>query len=258
MNIKAVKMVENSYRIGLDAGSTTLKLVVVDKTGDVVYKDYRRHHADVLNSLIDSLNALKSKFGDVDVAIKVTGSAGMGLSERYKIPFIQEVISATKVIEEKYPSVKTLIDIGGEDSKMIFFGKDMQPDIRMNGNCAGGTGAFLDQMAAILNVSVSELNDLAMNSTSVYPIASRCGVFSKTDIQNLIALNVKREDIASSIFNAVITQVISTLSRGCEVEPKLFLCGGPFAYIPYLYKVLKEKLSFSDEEIILSDHASCK
>ena len=249
-------MLENSYRIGLDAGSTTLKLVVVDKNGEVVYKDYRRHHADVLKSLIDSLEELRVKFGDVDIAIKVTGSAGMGLSERYNFPFIQEVISATKVIEEKYPSVKTLIDIGGEDSKMIFFGKDMQPDIRMNGNCAGGTGAFLDQMAAILNVSVSELNDLAMNSTSVYPIASRCGVFSKTDIQNLVALNVKREDIASSIFNAVVTQVISTLSRGCDVAPKLFLCGGPFAYIPYLYEVLKEKLSFSDEEIILSDHAS--
>lgn len=249
-------MVENSYRIGLDAGSTTLKLVVVDNEGEVVYKDYRRHHADVLNSLIGSLNDMKVKFGDVDVAMKVTGSAGMGLSERYKIPFIQEVISATKVIEEKFPSVKTLIDIGGEDSKMIFFGKGMQPDIRMNGNCAGGTGAFLDQMAAILNVSVADLNDLAIKSTCVYPIASRCGVFSKTDIQNLIALNVKREDIASSIFNAVITQVISTLSRGCDVAPKLFLCGGPFAYIPYLYEVLKEKLSFSDEEIILSENAS--
>lgn len=249
-------MLENQYRIGIDAGSTTLKLVVVDSSGDVVYKDYQRHHADVLNTLIYSLSLMRKKLGEVKVSIKVTGSAGMGLSERYDFSFIQEVVSATKVIEVKYPSVKTLIDIGGEDSKMIFFGKNMQPDIRMNGNCAGGTGAFLDQMAAILNLSVSELSDLAEKSTTIYPIASRCGVFSKTDIQNLIALNVKREDIASSIFNAVITQVISTLSRGCDIAPQLFLCGGPFAHIPYLYKILKEKLSLTESDIILSDHAS--
>ncbi|MCQ2191305.1 MAG: acyl-CoA dehydratase activase-related protein [Paludibacteraceae bacterium] len=244
-----------TYNIGLDAGSTTLKIVVTDANGDVVYSDYQRHHADIAHTLSVSLQKLKEQMGDVCVRFQVTGSAGMGLSERYHIPFTQEVVAATEVIERKFPQVRTLIDIGGEDSKIIFFNKNMQADMRMNGNCAGGTGAFIDQMAAILNVSTDQLNELALNSDTIYPIASRCGVFSKTDIQNLIALNVKREDIAASIFNAVATQVLSTLSRGCDILPKVFLCGGPFAFIPMLKNIVKEKLSLNDDDVILDEHA---
>ena len=243
-------------RIGLDAGSTTLKLVAVDGEGNVVYKDYSRHHADIPGTLQTSLRKMRDSIGDVEVSICTTGSAGMGLSERYSLQFVQEVVAATKVIEEKYPQTKTLIDIGGEDSKMIFFNRNLQPDIRMNGNCAGGTGAFIDQMAAILAVNVSELSEMALNADSIYPIASRCGVFSKTDIQNLIALNVSRENIAASIFNAVVTQVVSTLSRGYEIKPQLFLCGGPFAFIPALKKLLMEKLDMKDDHVILCEHAS--
>ena len=244
------------YRIGLDAGSTTLKLVAINDKGDVVYTDYNRHHADIPGTLLSSLRRMKESLGSLSVTLCTTGSAGMGLSERFKLPFVQEVVAATKVIEEKYPLTKTLIDIGGEDSKMIFFNKNLQPDIRMNGNCAGGTGAFIDQMAAILSVNVSELSEMAMRADQVYPIASRCGVFSKTDIQNLISLNVSRENIAASIFNAVVTQVISTLSRGCDIKPQLFLCGGPFAFIPALKKLIMEKLSMSEEDVILCDNAS--
>lgn len=244
-----------TYSIGLDAGSTTLKLVVTDANGDVVYADYQRHHADIARTLSVALKKLQEKMGDINVRFQITGSAGMGLSERYHIPFTQEVVAATEVVERKFPQVRTLIDIGGEDSKIIFFNKNMQADMRMNGNCAGGTGAFIDQMAAILNVSTNELNTLAENAETVYPIASRCGVFSKTDIQNLIALNVKREDIAISIFNAVATQVLSTLSRGCDIMPKVFLCGGPFAFIPTLKNIVKEKLKLSDEDVILDEHA---
>ncbi len=243
-------------RIGLDAGSTTLKIVATNKGGDVIYTDYRRHHADISGTLHESLGKLQQELGDVPVAICATGSAGMGLSERYGIPFTQEVVAATKVIEVKYPKTKTLIDIGGEDSKMIFFNKNLHPDIRMNGNCAGGTGAFIDQMAAILAIDVSEMGRLAQQADTIYPIASRCGVFSKTDIQNLIALNVSRENIAASIFNAVVTQVVSALSHGCEILPKLFLCGGPFAFIPILKKLMMEKLSFSEEDVILDPNAS--
>ena len=223
--------------------------------GDVVYADYQRHHADIVRTLSVALKVLQQKMGDIKVRFQITGSAGMGLSERYHIPFTQEVVAATEVVERKFPQVRTLIDIGGEDSKIIFFNKNMQADMRMNGNCAGGTGAFIDQMAAILNVSTNELNDLAENADTIYPIASRCGVFSKTDIQNLIALNVKREDIAISIFNAVATQVLSTLSRGSDILPKVFLCGGPFAFIPTLKNLVKDKLGLSDEDVILDSHA---
>lgn len=246
---------EKKYSIGLDAGSTTLKIVATDSLGDVVFFDYSRHHANVSKALTEALHKLKAALGDVQVHIQVTGSAGMGVSERFGVPFIQEVVAASHVVKVKYPETKTLIDIGGEDSKMIFFGKNMQADIRMNGNCAGGTGAFIDQMAAILGVSVSELSDMALGASSVYPIASRCGVFSKTDIQNLVSLNVDRKDIAASIFHAVANQVLSALSRGCEVLPKIFLCGGPFAFIPALKSVFKEKLGLDDDQIILSEYA---
>ncbi|MCQ2234770.1 MAG: acyl-CoA dehydratase activase-related protein [Paludibacteraceae bacterium] len=243
------------YNIGLDAGSTTLKIVVTDSQGEIIYSDYQRHHADIVRTLSASLCKLKDEKGDFSARMQVTGSAGMGLSERYGIPFTQEVVAATEVIERKFPQVRTLIDIGGEDSKIIFFNKNMQADMRMNGNCAGGTGAFIDQMAAILNVSTSELNDLALNAETIYPIASRCGVFSKTDIQNLVALNVKREDIAISIFNAVATQVLSTLSRGSDILPNVFLCGGPFAFIPALKNIVREKLNLPEDQIILDAHA---
>ena len=249
-------MLNNIYHIGLDAGSTTLKVVVTDGNGEIVYTDYARHHADIQGTLLSSLSSLKEKLSDVPVRIQVTGSAGMGLSERFGLPFIQEVVAATQVIEKRYPDTRTLVDIGGEDSKMIFFNKNMQPDIRMNGNCAGGTGAFIDQMAVILGVEVGELSDMALNADSVYPIASRCGVFSKTDIQNLIALNVRRENIAASIFNAVATQVVSALSRGCDILPKVFLCGGTFAHIPALRKIMQERLGLASEDIILTEHAS--
>ena len=244
------------YNIGLDAGSTTLKLVVTDATGAVVFTDYNRHHANIPQVLTQSLQKIQKELGDIHVCIKTTGSAGMGISERFGLPFIQEVVAATLVIEKQFPETKTFIDIGGEDSKMIFFNHKMQADIRMNGNCAGGTGAFIDQMANILGVSVSDLSDMALRAETTYPIASRCGVFSKTDIQNLISLNVKTEDIAASIFQAVATQVISSLSRGCEISPKVFLCGGPFAFIPALRKVFKEKFALNDEDIIFPDHAS--
>lgn len=244
------------YNIGLDAGSTTLKLVATDGNGNIVYSDYQRHYADISGTLQSSLKRMIEKMGNIEVSFCATGSAGMGISERFGLPFIQEVVAATRVVEVKYPETKTLIDIGGEDSKMIFFNQDMQPDIRMNGNCAGGTGAFIDQMAAILSVEVSELSQLALKAQTTYPIASRCGVFSKTDIQNLIALNVSRENIAASIFNAVVTQVISALSHGCDIKPKIFLCGGPFAFIPVLKQILMEKLSVSESDIILDPNAS--
>ncbi|MCL1943017.1 MAG: hypothetical protein FWF54_05655 [Candidatus Azobacteroides sp.] len=246
----------NNYKIGLDVGSTTMKLVAVDEHGDIVFSDYNRHHADVTGALKTVFDKVSQQLGDCDIELMVTGSAGMGLSERYEIPFLQEVVAAAEVVSQKYPEIRTLIDIGGEDAKMIFFGDRKAPDMRMNGSCAGGTGAFIDQMATLLGIEVDELNRLAEHSTNIYPIASRCGVFSKTDIQNLLARNVAKEDIAASVFHAVCLQTITSLARGCDVNPKVFFCGGPFAYIPALGKAYIKMLGLKDDDYIISENAA--
>ena len=186
------------FRIGFDIGSTTAKMVVLDENGNIVFSKYERHNAKVKETVISFLKELLSQVGDEEISIRITGSIGMGVSEKCAISFVQEVVAAAKAIQKDHPAMASMIDIGGEDAK------DGEPtDLRMNGNCAGGTGAFIDQMAIILGVDVNELNALAMHADQVYPIASRCGVFCKTDIQNLIAKNVSRENIAASIFHAV-------------------------------------------------------
>ena len=185
----------------------------------------------------------------------MTGSVGMGYAERLGIPFEQEVIAAAEVVRTCYPETHTLVDIGGEDSKMIFFAEGRVPDMRMNGNCAGGTGAFIDQTATLLGVDVSDLNDLAARAKTIYPIASRCGVFSKTDVQNLISRSVPKEDIAASMLHAISMQVVSALARGMDILPKVFLCGGPFAYIPELRRHLAQAMALSEDDLIVSEHA---
>ncbi len=241
--------------VGLDAGSTTVKVVATDEKGTVIYREYRRHFADINGTVVSMLDGLRRKTGEVPVRLSVTGSAGMGISERTGIPFVQEVVASCELVLKNFPDIRTLVDIGGEDAKMIFFRQGKSPDIRMNGNCAGGTGAFIDQMAAILNVEVGELSALAGRSRTVYPIASRCGVFSKTDVQNLLARNVSREDIAASIFHAVSMQVITSLARGQDIEPKVFLCGGPFAFIPALREAFIRQTGLPERGFFLSEHA---
>ena len=241
--------------IGLDAGSTSVKVAALNAEGQLLFKDYRRHHANISGVLADIFNSLKEKIGDAEIKLTITGSAGMGIAERCKLPFIQEVVASCGYITSEHPEIKTLVDIGGEDAKMIFFRKNKTPDIRMNGNCAGGTGAFIDQMATILNVDVSKLGDLAENSTTIYPIASRCGVFSKTDVQNLLSRNVGIEDIAASVFHAVSMQVLTSLSRGYDILPKVFLCGGPFHFITALRKAFTHQLNLKEEDILFTENS---
>ncbi len=202
----------------------------------------------------NGLTATRSNSPQDGLYIGITGSVGMGCAQRLGVGFHQEVIAAAEVVRQLYPSVHTLVDIGGEDSKMIFFESGRVPDMRMNGNCAGGTGAFIDQTATLLGVDVSELNELAARAEHIYPIASRCGVFSKTDIQNLISRSVSKEDIAASMLNAVSMQVVSALARGTDVHPKIFLCGGPFAYIPELRKHLLRALDMTEEDCIVPEY----
>ena len=241
-------------RIGLDIGSTTAKIVAIKEDKSIVYHNYKRHNAQMLDVVLSFLNDLEEKFENEDVTIKVSGSIGMGFAERYNIPFVQEVVAASKTIKHFYPTVKTMIDIGGEDAKIVFFKNGEASDLRMNGNCAGGTGAFIDQMAILLGTDVSYLNELAKKSNRIYPIASRCGVFSKTDIQNLISKNICKEDIAASIFHAVAVQTISTLAHGIDIETPIMFCGGPLTFLSSLQHAFMEYLSLNEQEIILPQH----
>ena len=242
---------ENNYKLGIDIGSTTAKIVVFSPEGEIVFNKYGKHNTYVYQALIQALNEAHDKLGDIKLSAAITGTAGMGVSERNNIKFVQEVIAATNVVNEKYPEVSTLIDIGGEDTKMIFFQKGKSPDIRMNGNCAGGTGAFIEQMASLLNVKIEDMNALAEKSQNHYPIASRCGVFAKTDIQNLLARKVEKADIASSIFHAVGIQTLNTLSRGYEVKPKVMFIGGPLTFMPELRKKMLSAMNLTKDDMIL-------
>ncbi|NOZ71395.1 MAG: CoA activase [Chloroflexi bacterium] len=242
------------FRMGIDVGSTTAKVVILSQCAEVIFSEYRRHNAETLVTLQAILQEALQSLGDIKVNLLVTGSAGLGVSEKFDVPFIQEVVASAEVVNQLYPEVKTLIDIGGEDAKMIFFDADGKPDIRMNGACAGGTGAFIDQMATLLNTPVSELSALAEKHTTVYPIASRCGVFAKTDVQNLLSCEVAREDIAASIFNAVVLQTLTTLSRGYKPSPLILLGGGPLTFLPALKNSFMNVLNVDQDSILEADN----
>lgn len=238
------------YYAGIDIGSTTLKIMVLDDEERIVFTDYRRHNTDIRATAEAVFRNLWEQTGECRLDCAITGSVGMGYAERANIPFIQEVVASAELIKHSFPDISTFVDIGGEDSKMIFFAEGKAPDIRMNGSCAGGTGAFIDQTAALLGVETLELNALAAQAENIYPIASRCGVFSRTDIQNLASRNVSKSDIAASVFHAVAMQVISSLARGMDITPKLFFCGGPFHFLPELKKAFLKQLQLTETDCV--------
>ena len=244
------------YYAGIDIGSTTAKLVIFDHEQNMVFSDYRRHHAKILETLRDILKEVIESLGDITIDITITGSAGMGISDAYNIPFVQEVVASAYYIKKNHEDIRTFIEIGGEDSKIIFFDDNGGMDIRMNGSCAGGTGAFIEQMSVLLDVPVTTFNDMAKNADSIYPIASRCGVFAKTDVQTLLSRDISKENVAASIFYAVATQVISALSMGRDINRKILLGGGPLYFYPYLRTALMNILKINDQDdIIIPDHA---
>jgi predicted CoA-substrate-specific enzyme activase len=239
-------------RIGIDVGSTTVKLVVIDESGKDLETYYSRHNAMIRETLLSMLQKVGSQgYKDELVSVRFTGSVGSGIAERYGLPFVQEVVAASIYKDNLYPQVKTLIDIGGEDSKVVIFRKGQAPDLRMNGNCAGGTGAFIDQMSLLLHTN--DIGELANQASCIYPIASRCGVFSKTDIQNLISKNAAKTDIAASILHAIAVQTITTLSHSSTLETPILLCGGPFTFIPALRKAFSDYLKVSMESLIIPE-----
>lgn len=235
-------------RLGIDVGSTTAKVVALDENNQIVYKSYCRHFTRLVETITKILSQLSDELGDVQLNVCMTGSGAMGITEKLGIQFVQEVIAVTKSLQTFYPKAKTLIDIGGEDAKLVLLEKGKSPDIRMNGNCAGGTGAFIDQMAGLINISIDDMDELAQKSTTIYPIASRCGVFAKTDVQNLIARKIDQSDIAASIFHAVALQTINSLARGYDIEPQVVFCGGPLSYIPSLRQAFVNLMKLKEGE----------
>ncbi|WP_020586274.1 acyl-CoA dehydratase activase-related protein [Desulfobacter curvatus] len=243
------------YRAGLDIGSTTAKIVLLDDAGALVFSEYQRHHAQVYKTALAFFHRIEGLFPDVRLDLKLTGSVALGTANKTGLPFVQEVIAAHTLVKAKYPQVQTAVDIGGEDTKIIFFEPGRPPDIRMNGSCAGGTGSFIDQMATLLDITPSRLNDLAAGFDHIYPVASRCGVFAKTDVQNMFSRNIPHTDIAASIFHAVAIQCINALARGREIRPEILLCGGVFTYLPELVNVFLRVLNISRDQMVMPDHA---
>ena len=239
--------------LGIDVGSTTVKVTVID--GDeILYKSYVRHFALVKKTVLSELKTVREKFGG-EYSVSITGSAGLGLSQRSGLNFIQEVQAAFVAIRRFYPDADAAVELGGEDAKIIFITGGTEQ--RMNGSCAGGTGAFIDQMATLLNISVAEMDEYALNASKVYPIASRCGVFAKSDIQPLINQGAKKEDIAASIFQAVVDQTVSGLAQGRRIKGKVLFLGGPLHFLKSLRKAFVTTLNLSDKEAVFPDDAPC-
>ena len=239
--------------VGLDVGSTTVKIIVMNDKQETVYTNYTRHFSDTKNTICNVLEKLAEDYPDDTFTMALTGSGAMSAAKFLKIPFIQEVISCKRAVEKYLPETDVVIELGGEDAKIIYFDKFIEQ--RMNGTCAGGTGAFLDQMASLLNTDTAGLNELAKNHKVIYPIASRCGVFAKTDIQPLLNEGSRKEDIAASIFQAVVNQTISGLACGRPIKGKVAFLGGPLSYLPELRKRFIETLELKDDEILIPENA---
>lgn len=244
---------DNKYMLGVDIGSTTVKAAVLDNNDDLVFSFYKRHYTDLCGTLDNIYNKLYEVLGDHPVSIAITGSGGLALSENSGIHFIQEVIAGNKAVRRYLPDISTVIELGGEDAKLTFLNKGI--DQRMNGICAGGTGAFIDQMSLLLKTDPIGLDKLAENYKVIYPIAARCGVFAKTDIQSLLNEGACKEDIAASIFQAVVNQTIGGLACGRKIHGKLALLGGPLYFLPQLRRRFQETLCLDSENIVIPENA---
>ena len=242
-----------TLHVGLDVGSTTVKIIVMDKNKNTLYKNYQRHFSDTKNTVCKVLEDLLIKYPLNSFTLALTGSGAMSAAKFLGVDFIQEVVSCKRAVEKYIPKTDVVIELGGEDAKIIYF--DQSIEQRMNGTCAGGTGAFLDQMASLLNTDTAGLNELAKNYKTIYPIASRCGVFAKTDIQPLINEGAAKEDIAASIFQAVVNQTISGLACGRPIRGHVAFLGGPLNYLSELRTRFIETLHLTDDEIIVPEEA---
>ncbi|MBP3268816.1 MAG: 2-hydroxyglutaryl-CoA dehydratase, partial [Ruminococcus sp.] len=241
------------YSLGIDVGSTTVKTVITDSSGEIIYSKYQRHLSKVKETVTDQLKIIQADYPEAEFTVCITGSAGLGLANSADIPFVQEVHAAFLAVKQKQPDADAVIELGGEDAKIIFLTGGVEQ--RMNGSCAGGTGAFIDQMATLLGISADELDELSMHSQKIYPIASRCGVFAKSDIQPLHNQGARREDVAASIFQAVVDQTVSGLAQGRTIEGKVLFLGGPLFFLKGLRKAFVNTLGLDNEHAVFPDEA---
>ncbi len=243
----------NVYALGIDVGSTTVKTVVCNEAGSILHSAYQRHFSKVKETVSEQLEMIKEKFPDASFRSAMTGSAGLGLANAAGISFVQEVHAAFLAVRTCFPDADAVIELGGEDAKIIFLTGGVEQ--RMNGSCAGGTGAFIDQMATLLGISVQELDEASLKATRTYPIASRCGVFAKSDIQPLLNQGAAREDVAASIFKAVVDQTVAGLAQGREIKGKILFLGGPLSFQKGLRKAFVEGLGLSEENAVFPEQA---
>ena len=246
-------MDRKQYRLGIDIGSTTVKIAILDEKNEVLFSDYQRHFANIQETLARLLIAAKEKLGELDLIPMITGSGGLTLATHLHVSFVQEVVAVATALKAIAPKTDVAIELGGEDAKIIYFTGGI--DQRMNGICAGGTGSFIDQMASLLQTDASGLNDYAKSYKAIYPIAARCGVFAKSDIQPLINEGATREDLAASIFQAVVNQTISGLACGKPIRGHVAFLGGPLHFLPELKNAFIRTLRLTDEYIIDPDNS---
>ena len=224
--------------LGIDIGSTTVKIAILNKDGEIIFSDYQRHYANIQETLAKIIDEAYEEFGDIPVSPMITGSGGLTLSKHMEIPFVQEVVAVATSLKDYAPRTDVAIELGGEDAKIIYFTGGI--DQRMNGICAGGTGSFIDQMATLLKTDAAGLNEYAKNYKAIYPIAARCGVFAKTDIQPLINEGATKEDLSASIFQAVVNQTISGLACGKPIKGNVAFLGGPLHFLDQLKEAGKD------------------
>ncbi len=241
------------YKLGIDIGSTTVKIAILDDKNDILFSDYRRHFANIQETLADLLKDAKTKLGEIEVHPVITGSGGLTLANHLEVPFTQEVVAVSTALTDYAPQTDVAIELGGEDAKIIYFTNGI--DQRMNGICAGGTGSFIDQMASLLQTDAAGLNEYAKNYKAIYPIAARCGVFAKTDIQPLINEGATKEDLSASIFQAVVNQTISGLACGKPIRGNVAFLGGPLHFLSELKEAFVRTLNLKPENIIAPDHS---
>ncbi|MDX8417688.1 MAG: acyl-CoA dehydratase activase [Absicoccus sp.] len=240
------------YRIGFDIGSTTIKAVVLNENNEIMYRSYERHKAQVRQKALDKLIELR-KYTQEPFTFAISGSGAIGLSEMAGLPFVQEVFASAMATKKLYPETDCAIELGGEDAKILFFKGSIEQ--RMNSQCAGGTGAFIDQMAQLLNMSLEEMNEASLQYHRIYPIASRCGVFAKSDIQPLINQGVAKSDLCASIFQAVVGQTVTSLAQGHKIEGNILFLGGPLYFLSGLRDRFQETLHLTDDQINCPDTA---
>ena len=240
-------------KLGIDIGSTTVKVSIIEDGGKLLFADYKRHFANIQETLADLLREGEEKLGALTVEPVITGSGGLTLSKHLGIPFVQEVVAVATSLKDYAPQTDVAIELGGEDAKIIYFTGGI--DQRMNGICAGGTGSFIDQMASLLQTDASGLNEYAKNYKAIYPIAARCGVFAKTDIQPLINEGATKEDLSASIFQAVVNQTISGLACGKPIRGNVAFLGGPLHFLPELRAAFIRTLNLGPDQVIAPDHS---